>query len=169
MYYNNTKENKDNNRLKLTANLMKSNLPSQMQLMTFKKINSLQNQYLIRLQNMAEWNDAYETGDNIVTVDMAAICQALKLKVGLMYGFQGRWLKKYHLLEWHRKRWSNSNDSSGLQRMERARVVPSEKLQIPKLLHFSLFKSELLYYQSDCVFVQNNWNLKDPHLNMQFS
>ena len=82
MYYNNTKENKDNNRLKLTANLMKANLPSQVQLMTFKKINSLNNQYLLRLQNMAEWNDGYETGDNIITVDMAAICQALKLKVG---------------------------------------------------------------------------------------
>lgn len=84
MYYNNTKENKDNPNLRLTASLMKPNLPTQIQLMTFKKIDSLNNRYLLRLQNTAEWNDGFGMNDNMVIVDLSTIIKSLKLKVCLM-------------------------------------------------------------------------------------
>lgn len=81
MYYNNTKENKDNTNLKLTATLMKPNIAPQINIITFKKINSLDNRYLLRLQNSAEYDDGYSMNDNVVTIDLAAAIKSLKLKV----------------------------------------------------------------------------------------
>lgn len=81
MYFNNTKENKDNPNLKLQQALMKPNIPPQLHIMTFKKINSLNNRYLLRLQNTAEYNDGFSQSDNILTLKLEDIVKGLKLKV----------------------------------------------------------------------------------------
>lgn len=81
MYFNNTKENKDNPNLKLQQVLMKPNIPPQLHIMTFKKINSLNNRYLLRLQNTAEYNDGFSQSDNILTLKLEDIVKGLKLKV----------------------------------------------------------------------------------------
>lgn len=82
MYYNNTKENKDNMNLKLTTTLMKPNIAPQLNILTFKKIDSLNNRYLLRLQNMAEYDDGYSMNDNTITIDLTTAVKSLKLKVG---------------------------------------------------------------------------------------
>ena len=81
MYFNNTKENKDNPNLKLQQALMKPNISPQLHIMTFKKINSLNNRYLLRLQNTAEYNDGFSQSDNILTLKLEDIVKGLKLKV----------------------------------------------------------------------------------------
>ena len=82
MYYNNTKENKDNMNLKLTTTLMKPNIAPQLNILTFKKIDSLNNRYLLRLQNMAEYDDGHSMNDNTITIDLTTAVKSLKLKVG---------------------------------------------------------------------------------------
>ena len=86
MYYNNTKENKDNPNLKLQQVLFKTNIPPQLHIMTFKKIDSLNNRYLLRLQNTAEYDDGFNQSDNIITLKLEDVVKGLKLKVLLIYG-----------------------------------------------------------------------------------
>lgn len=96
MYYNNTKENKDNKKLKLTNSLMKNNILSQMHIMTFKRINSIGQKYLLRLQNTAEWDDAYTYTENIVNIDIEAVLKGLGLSVCVSrIIIICRWLKKF--------------------------------------------------------------------------
>ena len=81
MYFNNTKENKENPNLKFQQAIMKPNLSPQLRIMSFKKINSLNNRYLLRLQNTAEYNDGFNQSDNIITLKLEDIIKGLKLKV----------------------------------------------------------------------------------------
>ena len=80
-YFNNTKENKDNKNLKLANTFMKFNLPQQIDVMTFERIDSLNPTYLLRLHNTAEYDDLFVMNDNEVIVDLTTVLNSLKLRV----------------------------------------------------------------------------------------
>ena len=80
-YFNNTKENKDNKNLKMANTFMKFNLPQQIDVMTFERIDSLNSKYLLRLHNTAEYDDLFVMNENEVVVDLTTVLNSLKLKV----------------------------------------------------------------------------------------
>ena len=79
MYYNNTKENKNNKNLKLQLNLLQSSLPSQLVILSFQRVNSLQNTYILRIQNMANPDDIYNNHPNVAVANLNKVVKALKL------------------------------------------------------------------------------------------
>ena len=80
-YFNNTKENKDNKKLKLSNTIMKFNLPLQIDVM-LERVDSVRKRFLLRLRNTAEYNDVFAMYDNEVTVDLTVILNSMGLKVG---------------------------------------------------------------------------------------
>lgn len=80
-YFNNTKENKGNMNLKLIVNLVKSKLPIPLTLLSLERVESLTGRYIVRIQNQAEFDDAYQMNDNVVVHDMTSIAKFFKLGV----------------------------------------------------------------------------------------
>lgn len=81
-YFNNTKENKGNMNLKFSVNLLKMNMPVPLTILSLERVESLTARYIIRIQNMAEYDDMYEMNNNVVSLDMSSIMKLLKMKVG---------------------------------------------------------------------------------------
>ena len=81
-YFNNTKENKGNMNLKFSVNLLKMNMPVPLTILSLERVESLTARYIIRIQNMAEYDDMYEMNNNVVSLDMSSIMKLLKMTVG---------------------------------------------------------------------------------------
>ena len=81
-YFNNTKENKGNTNLKLVVNLIETKLPTPLTLLSIERVESLTARYVVRIQNQAEYDDAYAMNDNVVVHDMTSIARFLRLSVG---------------------------------------------------------------------------------------
>lgn len=80
MYYNNTKENKGNMNLKHLITIMKGTLPNQIIILSFQRLNSLQNAYLLRLQNTAEATATVKNEENLVTANLANLIKSIGTK-----------------------------------------------------------------------------------------
>ena len=80
MYYNNTKENKNNMNLKHIVTLFKSSLPNQIVILSFQHLNSLQHSYLMRLQNTAEASATVKNEENLVTVNLVNLLNSVGMK-----------------------------------------------------------------------------------------
>lgn len=85
-YFNNTKENKDNKKLKLANTVLKFNLPAQIDVVTLERVDSVRRRFLLRLRNTAEYNDVFAMYDNEVTVDLTAILNSMGLKAAAWSG-----------------------------------------------------------------------------------
>ena len=80
MYYNNTKENKNNMNLKHVVTLFKSSLPNQIVILSFQRLNSLQHNYLMRLQNTAEATATVKNEKNCVTVNLVSLLNSVGMR-----------------------------------------------------------------------------------------
>lgn len=79
MYYNNTKENKNNRNLKLQLNLFQGALPTQLVILSIQRVNSLQNAYLVRIQNMASPDNVVINTSNTVTANLNKVFKSFKM------------------------------------------------------------------------------------------
>ena len=79
MYYNNTKENKNNRNLKLQLNLFQGALPPQLVILSIQRVNSLQNAYLVRIQNMASPDHVVINTPNTVTANLNKVFKSFKM------------------------------------------------------------------------------------------
>lgn len=80
MYYNNTKENKNNMNLKHVVTQFKTTLPNQISILSFQRLTSLKHSYLMRLQNTAEATATVKNEENLVTVNLASLAKSIGLK-----------------------------------------------------------------------------------------
>lgn len=82
-YFNNTKENKGNMKLKLIVSLLKAKFPTPLTILSMERVESLTARYIIRIQNLAEYDDTCVMNNNVVVHDMTMIMRALNLNVFL--------------------------------------------------------------------------------------
>lgn len=122
MYYNNTKENKDNKNLKHIVQIMKGTLPPQIVVLSFQRLSSLKKEYLLRMENTAEPEDIYQNTPNSVEVDLTTVMKSLKVSSIVEVSLFGE--SKLQEVDGNRLRWTGED---GVKSGGVSRSVQSEK------------------------------------------
>ena len=122
MYYNNTKENKDNKSLKHLVQIMKGTLPPQIVVLSFQRLSSLKKEYLLRLENTADPEDIYQNAENVVEVDLTTMVKSLKVASIVEVSLFGE--SKLQDVDGNRLRWTGED---GVKSGGVSRSVQSEK------------------------------------------
>lgn len=172
-YFNNTKENKGNTNLKLVVSLFETKLSHPLTLLSIERVESLTARYIVRIQNQAEYDDAYAMNDNVVKHDMTSITKSLRLSVGdvrsLRFPLEGRGAQSVRR-EHERLHRVHANDLEGSGRQghrrlpsphrqsERGRIRSLADPNLPAHQCLTVYPSivNLIYFVSVCLFPPTN-------------